>query len=615
MPTASYRVPTSRRTSHCQRRKMPLLEEKRSHCQKDRTAINVKKKLPVKDGSYAKLKRKKDDGKKLTVNNSGVATSLPGSFSDRGCTGQKYVYLDTYHDPRDAEIECLRQWIHELETNPFDRFEEKGESSETQTTVNESEDGDDGFEFFLLAGPINNVPHPTSNPEFEGRLQPDDFLDWLQTVERIFDLRDIPDHLKGFLPVEELIREFKRMRIRCGADEDEEQVIARFLSFGHLKWDCPNKQILSFVDEPEPTYDTEEQEPTEVLYPDRGEILVSCHVLNVIPSDHGDDTTWLRKNIFRTQCTSKGKLCMVIGDGGSCENMVATTMVEKLSLPTQKHPDPYKLTWLKKGNLVKVISIDACHTLLGRPWLYDRRVKHDGFRNTYSFKKDGLIITLAPLYPRDEPQQPLTKPDFVGLTKQPTTTHVLALVMVEANPKPLECPTAVLPLLCNGIHMDNKKVEAITTCPTLTSLRDVRSFHGLVSFYRRFIKNFSTILAPITDCLKSSKFSWSTTSQAAFELLKKYVTEALVLALPDFANVFQVSVTLRVSGSVFFRKSMLAILFRNLKGERRKKVTNMKPKGQNRLQSQNAPLLVSQNGRGSGAALVRMFHVLLCHET
>ncbi|GJV74559.1 putative reverse transcriptase domain, zinc finger, CCHC-type, aspartic peptidase domain protein [Tanacetum coccineum] len=149
--------------------------------------------------------------------------------------------------------------------------------------------------------------------------------------------------------------------------------------------------------------------------------------------------------------------------------MVATTMVEKLSLPTQKHPDPYKLTWLKKGSLVQVthkclvqfsignkytdehwcevIPMDACHIILGRPWLYDRRVKHDGFCNTYSFKKDDLSITLAPLNPRDEPQQPLTKPDFVGLAKQPTTTHVLALVVVEANPEPLECPAAVLPLL------------------------------------------------------------------------------------------------------------------------------------------------------------------------
>nr|GEZ29815.1 hypothetical protein [Tanacetum cinerariifolium] len=53
IPTASYRVPTGRTTSHFQYRKMPLLKEKRSHCQEDRTAINVKKKLPVKGGSYA----------------------------------------------------------------------------------------------------------------------------------------------------------------------------------------------------------------------------------------------------------------------------------------------------------------------------------------------------------------------------------------------------------------------------------------------------------------------------------------------------------------------------------------------------------------------------------
>ncbi|GJT84226.1 hypothetical protein Tco_1058568 [Tanacetum coccineum] len=123
-------------------------------------------------------------------------------------------------DPRDAEIERLRQRIHELETNPFDRFEERGENSETQTTVNESEDGDDGFEIFFACRPQQQRTPPhhqpraprvqpqqqvdhlrslglhTKIPEFKGRLQPDDFLDWLQTVERIFDLCDIPDHLK-----------------------------------------------------------------------------------------------------------------------------------------------------------------------------------------------------------------------------------------------------------------------------------------------------------------------------------------------------------------------------------------------------------------------------------
>lgn len=92
----------------------------------------------------------------------------------------------------------------------------------------------------------------------------------------------------------------------------------------------------------------------------------------------------------------------------------------------------------------------------------------------------------------------------------------------------------------NGIRMDHKKVEAITTWPTPVSLHDVRSFHGLALFYRRFIRNFSTLVAPITDCLKCSKFVWTVTSQAAFEKLKKMVTEAPVLALPNFEHVFQV---------------------------------------------------------------------------
>jgi hypothetical protein len=39
--------------------------------------------------------------------------------------------------------------------------------------------------------------------------------------------------------------------------------------------------------------------------------------------------------------------------------------------------------------LCDVIEMDACHILLGRPWLFDRQVHHDGKENTYEFKKDG----------------------------------------------------------------------------------------------------------------------------------------------------------------------------------------------------------------------------------
>jgi hypothetical protein len=117
-----------------------------------------------------------------------------------------------------------------------------------------------------------------------------------------------------------------------------------------------------------------------------------------------------RTRHFRTACKTKDKVCKVIVDSGSTDNLVSTEMVEKLELKTIDHPSPYKVSWLQKGHqatvtkkclvefkiagyndkiLCDIIPMDVFHLLLGRPWKYDRNVIHDGRMNTYTLEKNG----------------------------------------------------------------------------------------------------------------------------------------------------------------------------------------------------------------------------------
>lgn len=75
------------------------------------------------------------------------------------------------------------------------------------------------------------------------------------------------------------------------------------------------------------------------------------HVLNIALVLEND---LCLKCIFRTHDIVHGKVCDVIINGGSCENMVYQVMVEKLALVKVEHPCPYSLVWLKNSHTMKV---------------------------------------------------------------------------------------------------------------------------------------------------------------------------------------------------------------------------------------------------------------------
>jgi hypothetical protein len=100
----------------------------------------------------------------------------------------------------------------------------------------------------------------------------------------------------------------------------------------------------------------------------------------------------------------------------------------------------------------------------------------------------------------------------------------------------------------DSVAMDCQKVQAVAKWSRPRTVRALRGFLGLAGYYRRFIQGYVAIAAPLTRLLTKDGFTWTDEAESAFQTLKRALSTAPVLQLPNFERPFVVECDTSGSG-------------------------------------------------------------------